>query len=84
LNRPGSKLLEEKLNGSTRALSMLQGGFKTAKRKRSELSCGIMLVAKLKEFLKENIKVLNKTIKTLKSKIDNQLGQKKTNAVKMQ
>jgi hypothetical protein len=43
-----------------------------------------MLVAKSKDLLKEDIKVLNKTIKTLKSKMDNHLVQKNTHAVEMQ
>jgi hypothetical protein len=43
-----------------------------------------MLVAKSKDSLKDNIKVLNKTIKTLKSKVNNQLVQKNTHAVEMQ
>ncbi len=34
--------------------------------------------------MKEDIKVLNKTIKSLKSKVDNQLVQKNTHAVEMQ
>jgi hypothetical protein len=55
------KLLQKKLDASTRALSMFQGAFETAKRKISELSCDIMLVAKSKYSLKENVKVLNKT-----------------------
>jgi hypothetical protein len=74
----------KKLDASTRALSLLQGAFETAKRKSSELSCNIMSLAKSKDLFKENIKVLNKTIKTIKSKIDNQLVQKNTHAVKMQ
>jgi hypothetical protein len=77
-------LLENKLDASTRAISMLQGAFETAKRKSSELSCDIMLVAKLKDSLKEDIKVLNKNIKTLRSKVDNQLVQKNTHVVEMQ
>jgi hypothetical protein len=60
------------------------GGFESAKRKVSELSCHIMPVAKSKDLLKEDIKVLNKAIKTLKSKVDNQLVQKNTHAVKRQ
>jgi hypothetical protein len=43
-----------------------------------------MSVAKLKDSLKDNIKVLNNTIKTLKSKVNNQLVQKNTHAVEMQ
>ena len=78
------KLLQKKLDASTRALSLLQGAFDSAKRKSSELSSDIMSVAKSKDSLKDNIKVLNKTIKTLKSKVDNQLVQKNTHAVEMQ
>jgi hypothetical protein len=73
------------LDASTRALSVLQGAFESAKRKSSELSCNIMLVAKSKDSLKGDIKVLNKTIKTLKSKVDYQLVPENTfHAVKMQ
>jgi hypothetical protein len=73
------------LDASTRAFAVLQGGFERAKRKSSKLSCDIMPVAKSKDLLKEGIKVLvHKTIKTLKSKVDNQLVQKNTHAVEMQ
>jgi hypothetical protein len=43
-----------------------------------------MLVAKSKDLSKEDKKVLYKTIKTLKSKVDNQLAQNNTHAVEMQ
>jgi hypothetical protein len=79
------KILQKKLDASTKAFAVLQGAFETAKRKSSKLSCNIsMLVAKSKDLLKEDIKVLNKTIKTLKSKVDNQLVQKNTHVVEMQ
>jgi chromosome segregation ATPase len=78
------KLLQKKLDASSRALTTLQGAFESAKRKSSELSCDIMSVARSKDSLKDDIKNLHKTIKTLKSKVDNQLAQKNTHAVEMQ
>jgi prefoldin subunit 5 len=49
------KLVQKKLDASTKALSVLQGALETLKRKSSELSCDIMSVAKSKYSLKENI-----------------------------
>ena len=43
-----------------------------------------MSVAKAKDSLKDDIKSLHKTIKTLKSNVDNQLAQKNIHSVEMQ
>ncbi len=40
------KILGKKLDASTRRFAVLQRAFEMAKRKSSELSCNIMLVAK--------------------------------------
>jgi hypothetical protein len=63
---------------------LLQKAFAESKRCSSELSADIMSVSKAKDSFKENIKVLNKTIKSLKSKVDNQLVQKDDHDFRMQ
>jgi hypothetical protein len=64
---------------------LLQKSFAESKRQSSELSADIMLVSKAKDsFKEEDIKVLNKTIKSLTSKVDNQLVHKNAHNLKMQ
>jgi hypothetical protein len=65
-------------------LALLQKAFAESKRHSLELSADIMSVSKAKDLFKENIKVLNKTVKSLKSKEDNQLVQKNDHNFRMQ
>jgi hypothetical protein len=62
---------------------LLQKSFAESKRRSLELSADIMSVSKAKASFKEDIKVLNKTMKSLTSKVDNQLVQKNAHTLQM-
>jgi hypothetical protein len=80
------KTLQKKINDQSKTLALLQKAFaeSTSKRCSLELSADIMSVSKAKDSFKENIKVGNKTIKSLKSKVDNKLVQKNDHDFRMQ
>ena len=68
-----------------KTLQLLQKSFAESKSQSSELSADTMLVSKAKDsFKEEDIKVLNKTIKSLTSKVDDQLVHKNAHNFKMQ
>lgn len=67
-----------------RSLTSMTTGFEGQKRKCSELSCDLMSMGKEKDRLKEEIKVLKKTVKNLNSHVDNQLASKNKHALQMQ
>jgi hypothetical protein len=58
--------------------------FAESKRRSLELSTDIVSASRAKDALKDNVKVLNETIKSLKSKLDNQLVQKNDHDYRMQ
>jgi chromosome segregation ATPase len=78
------KTLQKKFDAQSKTLALLQKAFAESKRRSSELSADIMSVSKAKDLFKEDIKVLNKTIKSLTSKVDNQLVQKNAHTFPMQ
>jgi hypothetical protein len=79
------KILQKKFNAQAKTLQLLQKAFADSKRQSSELSADIMSVSKAKDSsIKEDIKVLNKTIESLISKVDNQLVHKNAHNFKMQ
>jgi exonuclease VII large subunit len=78
------KTLQKKFNGQSKTLALLQKAFAESKRRSLELSADLVAGSRSKDELKDNIKVLNKTIKSLKSKLDNQLDQKNDHDYRMQ
>jgi hypothetical protein len=79
------KTLQKKFNGQSKTLALLQKAFAESKRRSSELSADLVAGLRAKDELKDNIKVLNKTtIKSLKSKLNNQLEQKNDHNYQMQ
>jgi hypothetical protein len=78
------KALQKKFDLQAKTLQSLQKGFAESKRRSSELSADIMLMSKGKDLFKEDIKVLNKTINSLKRKVDDQLVNKNAHNLDMQ
>jgi hypothetical protein len=69
------KILQKKHDSQAKTLQLLQKAFAESKRQSSELASDIMAMSKSEDAFKDNIKVLlSKTIKTLKSKVDDQLA----------
>jgi transcriptional regulator with AAA-type ATPase domain len=63
---------------------LLKKAFAEYKRCSSELSADLVAALRAKDELKDNVKVLNKTIKFMKSKLDNHLVQKNDHDYRMQ
>jgi predicted ribosome quality control (RQC) complex YloA/Tae2 family protein len=78
------KTLQKKFDAQSKTLALLQKAFTESKRCSLELSADIMSASKAKDLFNENIKVLNKTIKSLKSKVNNHLVQKNDLDFRMQ
>jgi hypothetical protein len=78
------KLLQKKFDPQSKTLQLLQKSFAESKRHSSEHSADIVSASKAKDAFKDNVKVLNKTIKFLKSKLNNQLVQKYDHDYRMQ
>jgi hypothetical protein len=80
------KILQKKHDSQVKTIQFPQKAFSDSKRQSSELVSNIMAMSKSKDVFKDEIKVLNnKTIKTLKSKVDNEeLEQKNAHELGMQ
>jgi chromosome segregation ATPase len=78
------KTLQKKFDARSKTLYLLQKAFAESKRHSLDLSADIVSASKAKDSCKDNIKVLNKTIKSLKSKVNNQLVQKNDHDFRMQ
>jgi chromosome segregation ATPase len=76
--------LQKKLDAQDRTLALLQKAFAESKRRSSELSGDIMAVSKAKDSLKEQVRVLTRTIKQLTSKVDDQQVHKNAHELEMQ
>jgi predicted nucleic acid-binding Zn-ribbon protein len=64
--------LQKRFKGQLKTLQSLQKAFAESKRRSSELSADLVAASRAKGALKDNVKVLSKTIKSLKSKLNNQ------------
>jgi hypothetical protein len=78
------KALQRKFDLQAKTLQSLQKAFAESKRRSSEVSADIMSVSRAKDLLKEDNKVLNKTIKALTSKLDDQQVKKNAHDLEMQ
>jgi hypothetical protein len=82
--KSSKKILQKKFEAQAKTLQLLQKAFAESKRQSFKLSADIMSVSKAKALFKEDIKVLDNTIKSLTSKVDNHLVHKNAHDSKMQ